>query len=163
MAEQTTTKPTPEQHQEEVWAFGGLRAGADGKRLYAWLPEAGAGRTVYFPRFHGQAVGELYRVTVERRDGGRLSVLGSPRYAGDGRVDAETAAHLRAEHHAASTILALARRHRSAARRNELDELIYPLRTIAARLSRPERTALIAYVITELTYPRATRAGGEQR
>jgi len=150
---------------EEVWAYGGVRVDTSGKRQYAWLPDAGAGTVVYFAKFHADAVGELYRVRVSRDTDGPVSVYGQPRYAADGRLEPEVAAQLRAEHQTALTTLALARQERAAARHNELDELVEPLRVITAKLTRPQRTALIVWLITELTNPSPgrDRAGGERR
>jgi hypothetical protein len=165
----TATPPSPAGREpepvEEVWAYGGVRADSKGTRQHAWLLDAGRGKVVYFGKFHADAVGELYRVSVVRDASGPASVYGKPRYSADGRLDTETVAQLRAEHQAALTALSLARRHRAAARRNELDDLAQPLRVIAARMTRPDRVALAAWLITDLTHPTPGRnqAGGDRR
>ncbi len=95
-------------------------------------------------------VGLLYRVWVTRADG-RVVVHGWPRYA-NRRVEPGLAALLRAEHYAAHARLALARIKPPPLGRIALDEAIEPVRAIARGLtSRADRTALLAYVIAELS------------
>ncbi len=96
------------------------------------------------------AVGEVYHVTAEHRDG-TLYLVGEPRYAADGQVDPDTAAEWRARHHAAETRAGLDRLQRNAARRNELDDALQPVRAIVQRLpSHADRSALIAYITRAL-------------
>jgi hypothetical protein len=145
-----TPEPTP---HEEQWAYSGVRELA-GKRVLAWLTEAGTGRELLYTMKGTFVVGEIYRASVTRTPEGKTILHGSPRYAGDGRVEPEVARLLRAEHHTATTRLSLARMERSAARRDELDEALQPLRAIAARLSsRADRAAFLAYVVAELSKP----------
>jgi hypothetical protein len=154
--DQTAGTPEPEPEPEPVeeqWAYGGVRELA-GKRVHAWLPEAGTGRELLYTMKGSFVIGEIYRASVTRSPEGRTVLHGSPRYEGDGRLDAEAARVLRAEHHTATTRLSLARMQRSAARRDELDEALAPLRAIAARFtSRADRAAFVAYVVAVLSRP----------
>ena len=89
-------------------------------------------------------------MTAEHRDG-TLYLVGEPRYAADGQVDPDTAAEWRARHHAAETRAGLDRLQRNAARRNELDDALQPVRAIVQRLpSHADRSALIAYITRAL-------------
>jgi hypothetical protein len=94
-------------------------------------------------------VGLVYRVLVTRTDG-RAVMHGWPSYA-NRRVEPDLAALLRAEHHAAHIRLALARIKPSPIGRIALNEAIEPIRAMARGLiGRADRTALLAYVVTEL-------------
>lgn len=145
-----TAEPEP---REEQWVYGGVRELA-GKRVHAWLPGAGTDRELLYTMKGSFVIGEIYRAGVTRTPEGKTVLHGSPRYEGDGRFDAEVATLLRAEHHTATTRLLLARMQRSAARRDELDEALAPLRAVAARFtSRADRAAFVAYVLAELSKP----------
>ena len=149
---------TAPDRKEERWAYGGVRV-LRGKRVHAWLREAGMGEELLFSLTGSFAVGEVYRATVSTVDG-KTTVHGAPRFAGDGRVEPDFAARLRAEHHAAQARLSLARMQRAAGRRDELDEALEPLRAIARQLtSRADVTAFLAYVLRELAAPGPAPAG----
>jgi hypothetical protein len=97
------------------------------------------------------AVGEVYRATVVVTNDDRTMLRGRPRYTGEGRLDADHTARLRAEHYAAQTRLSLATMERAAGKR---DELLEPLRAVARTLrTRADATAFIAYVLRELSAP----------
>ncbi|HWG99233.1 MAG TPA: hypothetical protein VNV66_07905 [Pilimelia sp.] len=136
----------------ERWAYAGLRV-LSGKRVHAWVSDAGHGEELLYTLTGTYAVGEVYEARVTRTDD-RVTLHGAPTYAGHGRVDTDLAARWHAEDTAARTRLASAPMERAAARRSELDDLLEPLRVISAQLpTRADRTALIAYVLAELSYP----------
>jgi hypothetical protein len=137
--------------REMRWAYGGVRV-LGGKKVHALVEDAGHGvARLYSLRAAGLVIGEIYRVTISY-ERGHTCLHGQPRYHGDGRVKAELAAQWRAQHEAAQAALALARQHRHAARRDELDDALEPLRVIAATLrTSADRTAFAAYVLTEIT------------
>lgn len=143
---------------EQRWAYEGIRT-LHGKKTHALIDESGTGATrFYHPVRAGLVIGEIYRVTVSRR--GEHTILhGDPRYAGDGRVEAQVAAQWRAQDIAARSSLALVRQHREAARRDQLRDALDPLLDIAATLrTRDDRTAFAAYVLTEITNAWTRRA-----
>lgn len=134
---------------EERWAYGGLRV-LDGKRVHAWLSDSGDGRELLYAMKGTYSVGEIYRATVERREG-HVILIGTPDYHADGRLDPDHTAELRARHHAAQTRLSLIKLERAAARRNELDDAIAPLRDLVRRTpNHADRSALVAYITRAL-------------
>ncbi len=110
----TQTAPEP---VAELWTYGGLRVGKDGRRLYAWLDPGG--EELLFSRTGRMAVGSQCTVRVTRD--GTVTMHGTPEYAGPA-ADEATRRSLRAAHTLAQTRLEALRAERSAARRNALDE-----------------------------------------
>ena len=99
----TATDPEP---AEETWTYAGVRV-LDGKRQHAWLDPAG--EELLFGRTGGSmAVGSHYTVQVIRRDDGRITLRGTPLYAGSA-ADEATRRALWAGHTAAQTRLELIR------------------------------------------------------
>jgi hypothetical protein len=133
----------------EWWAYGGIRV-LSGRRVLAWVTQAGDGEEVLFePRRRGGSftVGLLYPIHVTRSMG-RLRVHRWP-IKSRGRVGRELVALLRAEHYAAQAHLALLAMKGTPVGRIRLDESIEPLRVIARGLTdRADRAALLAYVVT---------------
>ena len=74
----TQTAPEP---VAELWTYGGLRVGKDGRRLYAWLDPGG--EELLFSRTGRMAVGSHYTVRVTRD--GTVTMHGTPEYARAGR------------------------------------------------------------------------------
>lgn len=110
------------------------------------------------------AVGSRYTAQVTRRDGGAITLHGTPEYVGS-QADGETRAALWTEHTLAQTRIESLRSERDAARRNALDEALAPLLELAAPLrTGAQRDALAAYVIRKLHNAWATRqpSGGRQ-
>jgi hypothetical protein len=132
--------------REERWVYAGIRV-LRGKAAQAWITDSGDGETVYFSPRGGPVVGEIYRASVTRQ-GESVTLHGTPRYAGDGRVNHERAADLLAGQQVAQALLAVARLERAAAKRNELDAALDPLRQIARRMkTSAEKDALVAYIL----------------
>lgn len=160
------TGPAPgaaPQPAAETWTYGGIRADKDGKKWHAWLDPAGEEH--WFAKTGGRmAVGSRYTAQVTRRDGGAITLHGTPEYAGS-QADGETRAVLWTAHTLAQTQIETLRAERDAARRNALDEAIAPLLDLAASLrTGAQRDALAAYVIRKLHNAWATRkpSGGRQ-
>jgi hypothetical protein len=141
------TQPGPEP-ATEVWTYGGVRVGNNGKRLHAWLDPGG--EELLFSRTGARmAVGSHYTVQVSRRDG-TITLHGTPTYA-DSAGDEAARRALWAEHTVAQTRLEMIRAERNAARRSALDEALAPLLEVAAPLrTSAERDALAAYVLRKL-------------
>ena len=60
------TRAAPEP-AAEVWTYGGVRVGKDGKRVHAWLDASG--EELLFSRIGARmAVGSQYTVSVSRHD-----------------------------------------------------------------------------------------------
>ena len=60
------TRAAPEP-ATEVWTYGGVRVGKDGKRVHAWLDASG--EELLFSRTGARmAVGSQYTVSVSRHD-----------------------------------------------------------------------------------------------
>lgn len=133
---------------EEMWTYGGVRVGKDGKRLHAWLD--GGGEELLFSRTGARmAVGSRYTVRVTRHDA-TITMHGTPVYAGTTAGEATRRAAW-AAHTAAQTRLEMIRAERNAARRNALDEALTPLLELARPLrTSAERDALAAYIIRRL-------------
>jgi hypothetical protein len=134
----------------ETWTYGGVRADKDGKKWHAWVDPAGEEH--WFARTGGSrmAVGSRYTAQVTRRDGGAITLHGTPEYAGS-QVGQETRAALWTAHTLAQTRIETLRAERDAARRNALDEALAPLLELAAPLrTSAQRDALAAYVIRKL-------------
>jgi hypothetical protein len=151
------TRPAPEPGPAaETWAYGGIRAGGDGKKWHAWVDAAGDEH--WFARTTGRpAVGSHYTAQVTRRDDGGITLHGTPQYAGSG-AGPEARAALWTAHTLAQTQIEALRAERDAARRNALDEAIAPLLELAAPLrTGAQRDALAAYVIRKLHTARNTR------
>jgi hypothetical protein len=136
---------------EEVWTYGGLRAGARGTRVHAWIDETG--EELWFPKTGARAsVGARYKVSVRRRDG-TTSLVGVPGYTGRS-ADEQLRRRLWAEHTTAATRLELIRAERSDARASALDEALAPLLELARGLrTNAERDALAVYVLRKLRTP----------
>lgn len=131
----------------ELWTYGGVRAGKDGKRVYAWIDPGGD--ELWFGRVRAAAIGSQYMVSVTRREN-TVTVHGTPEYVGPDS-DPGTRRALWAADAAAQARLAALRAERSDARRNALDEAIAPLLDIARPLrTGADRDALAAYVIRKL-------------
>jgi hypothetical protein len=143
----TATDPEPAQ---ETWTYAGVRV-LDGKRQHAWLDPTG--EELLFARTGGSmAVGSHYTAQVIRRDDGRITLRGTPIYAGSAAGEATRLA-LWAKHTAAQTRLELIRAERNAARRNALDEALAPLLEVAAGLrTGAERDALAAYILRRIQH-----------
>jgi hypothetical protein len=143
----TATDPEPAQ---ERWTYAGVRV-LDGKRQHAWLDPTG--EELLFARTGGSmAVGSHYTAQVIRRDDGRITLRGTPIYAGSAAGEATRLA-LWAKHTAAQTRLELIRAERNAARRNALDEALAPLLEVAAGLrTSAERDALAAYILRRIQH-----------
>ena len=64
----------------EVWTYGGVRVGNDGKRVHAWVDASG--EELLFSRAGARmAVGSQYTVSVSRHDE-TITLHGTPAYAG---------------------------------------------------------------------------------
>ena len=132
--------------REEFWVYAGIRV-VRGKAAQAWITDSGEGETVYFSPRGAPIIGETYRTSVTR-SGESVTIPGTPVYAGDGRLNEERAAELIAGDHVAKTLLAMARLERAAAKRNELDDALGPLRKIAQQMkTRAEKEALVSYIL----------------
>jgi len=139
----TQTAPEP---VAELWTYGGLRVGKDGRRLYAWLDPGG--EELLFSRTGRMAVGSQYTVRVTRD--GTVTMHGTPEYAGSA-ADEATRAPCGPRTPWRRPRLEALRAERSAARRNALDEALGPLLELAAPLrTTAGRNALAAYVIGKL-------------
>lgn len=156
MSDENPTDPTPAGEAEddrttELWAYGGVRVLSNGKRTHAWIRDSGRGGLGLYSIAGSYSIGEIYRARVSVSADGSRSLYGQPAYHGDGRVTDERAAEFRAKHHAAQTLLSLAKREREGAARNELDALIAPLTALAGKCrGYHERAAFIAYVLAKL-------------
>lgn len=152
----TGTEESPQDDIEprnEKWDYGGVRV-LSGKRVHAWLPDSGSADEVLFSMSGGHSIGEVYRAEVTRRDNGKTTLHGTPRYGGDGRVSEEIAARLRAENNVARIRLALLKQERATGKRDELIELLESLQVLARGLrTRADHTAFLAYVLRELSQP----------
>ena len=133
----------------ETWTYGGIRADKDGKKWHAWVDAADEEH--WFARTGGRmAVGSCFTARVTRRDGGGISLHGTPEYAGS-QAGQEVRAALRTAHTLAQTQIESLRAERDAARRSALDEALAPLLELAASLrTGAQRDALAAYVIRKL-------------
>jgi hypothetical protein len=144
-------EPEPERAPEpvaETWTYGGIRAGKDGKRRYAWL-DPGGDELLFASTGGRPAIGSLYTARVTRTDSG-ITLHGTPEYTGS-QASPETRQALWAKHTLAQTRLETLRAERDAARRNALDEALAPLLELAAPLrTGAQRDALAAYVIRKL-------------
>jgi hypothetical protein len=117
-----------------------------------------AGEEHWFARTGSRtAVGSRYTAQVTRRDGGAITLHGTPEYAGS-QADRETRAALWTAHTLAQTRIETLRAERDAARRNALDEALAPLLELAGPLrTGAQRDALAAYVLRKLHNAWATR------
>jgi hypothetical protein len=143
---------------EEFWLYAGRRLGRAGKPIDAWVPgEDGSAPPLFFAVSKGPApvVGALYRVTVTR-NGDECILHGSPEFYRGQVADLDTRVEWAARDMATRARLSAQRRERAAAKRNDarndLDELIEPLRAVAAKLRvGADRDAFLAYVLRRLT------------
>lgn len=153
----TDHQQTPDQ-AEEFWLYAERRLGRAGKRIDAWVPgEDGTAQPLFYAVDKGPApvVGALYRVTVTR-DGDECVLHGRPEFSRSQVADLDTRVEWAARDMAARARLSALRRERAAAKRNDarndLDELIEPLRVVAAKLRvGADRDAFLAYVLRRLT------------
>lgn len=137
----------------EIWVYAGIRV-LDGKRVHAWFDDSGRGVQLLYQLRGSYVVGNAYRARVTRT-GSRTSLHGTPGYEGDSDLDRDTVAGWQALHHAAVTRLALARQERSAARNDEVDILLEPLRAIIRNMpTHADKTAFIAHVLRDLSRAR---------
>jgi len=161
------TEPAPGAAPEpvtEMWTYGGIRADKDGKRWHAWVDAAGEEHWFARTGAGRMAVGSHYTAQVTRREGGGITLHGTPEYAGS-QAGQETRAALWTEHTLAHTRIEALRAERDAARRYALDEALAPLLDLAAPLrTGAQRDALAAYVIRKLHSAWNTRKppGGRQ-
>jgi hypothetical protein len=149
----TDHQQTPNQ-SEEFWLYAGRRLGRTGKPVDAWVPgQDGTSQPLFYAvdKGPGPVVGALYRVTVTR-DGDECILHGRPEFSRGQVADLDTRVEWAARDMATRARLSAQRRERSAAKRNELDELIEPLRAVAAKLRvGADRDAFLAYVLRRLT------------
>jgi hypothetical protein len=148
----------------ETWTYGGIRADKDGKRWHVWLDAAGEEHWFARTGSGRMAVGSHYTAQVTRRDGGAITLHGTPEYAGS-QAGQEARAALQTEHTLAQTRIEALRAERDAARRSALDEAIAPLLELAAPLrTSAQRDALAACVIRKLhsTWNTRQAPGGRQ-
>ena len=153
----TDHQQTPNQ-SEEFWLCAGRRVGRAGQPVDAWVPgEDGSAAPLFYAVDKGPApvVGALYRVTVTR-DGDECVLHGRPEFSRGPVADLDTQLEWAARDMAARARLSALRRERAAAKRNDarndLDELIEPLRAVAAKLRvGADRDAFLAYVLRRLT------------
>ncbi len=157
MSTDTEHQQTPNQ-AEEFWLYAGRRLGRAGKPIDAWVPgEDATGQPLFYAVDKGPApvVGALYRVTVTR-DGEECILHGRPEFSRGQVADLDTRVEWAARDMATRARLSALRRERAAAKRNharnDLDELIEPLRAVAAKLRvGADRDAFLAYVLRRLT------------
>ena len=143
---------------EEFWLYAGRRVGRAGKPVDAWVPgEDGTAQPLFYAVDKGPTpvVGALYRVTVTR-DGDECVLHGQPEFSRSQVADLDTRVEWAARDMATRARLSALRRERAAAKRNDarndLDELIEPLRAVAAKLRvGADRDAFLAYVLRRLT------------
>jgi hypothetical protein len=157
MSTDTEHQQTPNQ-AEEFWLYAGRRLGRAGKPIDAWVAgEDATGQPLFYAVDKGPApvVGALYRVTVTR-DGEECILHGRPEFSRGQVADLDTRVEWAARDMATRARLSALRRERAAAKRNharnDLDELIEPLRAVAAKLRvGADRDAFLAYVLRRLT------------
>lgn len=159
MNSDTEQQQAPNQ-TEEFWLYAGRRIGRAGEPIDAWVPgEDGNAQPLFYAVDKGPApvVGALYRVTVTR-DGDECTLHGRPEFCRGQVADLDTRVEWAARDMATRARLSALRRERAAAKRNDarndLDELIEPLRAVAAKLRvGPDRDAFLAYVLRRLSSP----------
>jgi hypothetical protein len=138
---------------EEFWLYAGRRIGRTGQPVDAWVPnEDGTGDVVLYAagRGPGHVVGASYRVRVDRHDPGTM-MHGAPEFHRGQVASMELRVEWAARDMATRARLSAQRRERAAARHNDLDELIEPLRQVAAKLrTAADRDALVAHVLRRL-------------
>ncbi len=136
----------------ETWTYGGIRADKDGRRWHAWLDPAGEEH--WFGRTGGRmAVGSHYTAQVTRRDGGGITLHGTPEHAGT-QAGQEVRAALWTAHTLAQTRIESLRAERDAARRSALDEALAPLLELAGPLrTSAERDAARRNALDEAIAP----------
>jgi hypothetical protein len=153
MSTDTEQQQAPNQ-TEEFWLYAGRRLGRAGKPIDAWVPgEDGTAQPLFFAVDKGPApvVGALYRVTVTR-DGEECTLHGRPEFSRGQVADLDTRVEWAARDMATRARLSAQRRERATAKRNDLDELIEPLRAVAAKLRvGADRDAFLAYVLRRPT------------
>ena len=153
-----TDDQQPPNQTEEFWLYAGRRVGRPGKPVDAWVPgEDGTAQPLFYAVDQGPApvVGALYRVTLTR-DGDECALHGQPEFSRSQVADLDTRVEWAARDMATRARLSALRRERAAAKRNharnDLDELIEPLRAVAAKLRvGADRDAFLAYVLRRLT------------
>ncbi len=153
-----TDDQQPPNRTEEFWLYAGRRVGRAGKPIDAWVPgENGTAQPLFYAVDKGPTpvVGALYRVTLTR-DGDECTLHGRPAFSRSQVADLDTRVQWAARDMAARARLSALRRERAAAKRNDarndLDELIEPLRVVAAKLRvGADRDAFLAYVLRRLT------------
>lgn len=149
----TSTAPQADAGPEpinETWVYAGVRV-LDGKRVHAWIDDHGRGTELLYQQRGSYVIGNAYHARVTRT-GKRTSLHGTPDYEGTSDLDRDTIAGLQAQHHAAVTRLALIRQERSAARNDEVDTLLEPLRAIIRKMpTHVDKTAFIAHVLRDLS------------
>lgn len=151
MAETEASEPEP---TVEQWIFGGVRVLND-KRVHAWIdkeitPETGRER-LYTAK--GKfVIGGVYEVKISR-DGGKMAMIGEPKYTGE-TANYEDRRLLWAKESAALTRLSALSRERNDAKQNALDEAMEPLIEVARKLrTGAEKDALVAYIIRRIYSP----------
>jgi hypothetical protein len=137
---------------EMRWAYGGVRV-LGGKKVHALVegrPATGSPASTVCARPGWSSARST--ASPSATNGATPACAASPATTATAASRPELAAQWRVHHEAAQAALALARQHRHAARRDELDEALEPLRVIAATLrTSADRTAFAAYVLTEIT------------
>lgn len=141
---------TEDGYTPERWAFGGLRAGKDGKRIHAWFDDAGNGKELWYGAKGSYVVGYIYDVEVRRGEGGSISRT-TPVFTGERFEDDDKRREWMAKDRVAGAEIATKARERSAQRQNELDAAMEPILEYARKLAMPnDRDALAAYVLRRI-------------
>jgi hypothetical protein len=146
----TVDEPEP---GEELLIYAGARLQRDGQLVDAWVDQHGT-VLLYDPYPEpGPVIGARYQALVSR-DGGQVLLHQRPTFLGRNAVDGDQRTEWAVHDITARACQSAARRERTAARRDDLDTLLAPLRKLAATLAnRADREAFLAQVLTRILRP----------
>jgi len=145
----------------ERWAYAGRRLDAKNSLRYLWYPLNAVGEVnrdvnYLFGKTPAHAIGSVYEVLVEHSEADGVTIYGKPSYTGD-RI-AEEKAWMRdlvlqwqTDTKAATTAKALQSQEKKNAD-SELKEALLPIKLAYQKTSPSQRTALLAYLIKEITH-----------
>ena len=135
----------------EEWIYAGERLDSQDKLYTVWIDSAG--EELHFRKLNAGIPGQVYKVEVDRSDGG-VRVSGSPRYLAEQATRSATPAQIdawRAETAAARQALDAKRTEKSAAEDDELQAALEVLRRHHAKLrSYAKKGAFQSYVLGEM-------------
>jgi len=132
----------------ESWIFGGTRVSKTNKRIHLWIDKNG--NELLFKASSSYSVGYIYEAKVERQEGEKVFLLGTPRFTGIASDDKDLVNKLSANNRASLATLSLITQERAAKKNDKLEIIIQQIINLTRSTPRSQRVAFITYITNRL-------------